>query len=172
MSIIRLVTIIWWASIISRMIGNLDSFILVMKMARVISTITLLQEMGILPRTTSCNLQCKVCSRQLRPYLTNSNCHYFECSNCKTKTFVLNNTVLLNSNNKVQEFVVLMHLFSTNHRMYKTARKEVQGSCREASSRGRWGRQWWGGSWEVLLLRLCLLQSYNPSKRLLIFIFR
>ena len=36
-------------------------FILVMKLA---SDITLLQEIGILPRTTSC----KVCSRQLGPY--------------------------------------------------------------------------------------------------------
>ena len=59
--------------------------ILVMKMASVISTITLLQKIGILPRTTSCNM----CSRQLGPYLTNSNYHYFECSTCKTKTFLL-----------------------------------------------------------------------------------
>ena len=35
------------------------------EMASVISTIPLLQEIGILPRTT------KVCSRQLGPYLTN-----------------------------------------------------------------------------------------------------
>ena len=57
--------------------------ILVMKMASVISTITLLQKIGILPRTTSCN----VCSRQLGPYLTNSNYHYFEFSNCNVCPF-------------------------------------------------------------------------------------
>ena len=43
---------------------KVNLFILVMKMASVISKITLLQELGILTRTTSC----KVCSRQLGPY--------------------------------------------------------------------------------------------------------
>ena len=77
-------------------------FILVMKMASDISKITLLQEIGILPRTTSC----KVCSRQLGPYLTNSNYHYFECSTSKTKTAILNNKISSNSNTKLREFVV------------------------------------------------------------------
>ena len=95
--------------------------ILVMKMMSVISTIALLQEMGILPRVTNC----KVCTRQLGPYLTNNNIHYFECSSCKSKTSLLNNTVLSNSNTKLREFVLLMYQFCDNHKTYKTVRKDT-----------------------------------------------
>ena len=58
----------------------------------------------------------KVCSRQLGPYLTNNNYHYFECISCKSKTSLLNNTVLSNSNTKLREFVVLMYQFCDNHK--------------------------------------------------------
>ena len=36
--------------------------------------------------------------------------HYFSCTTCKTKTSILNNTVLSNSNTKLCEFVILLPL--------------------------------------------------------------
>ena len=36
--------------------------------------------------------------------------HYFRCTTCKTKTSILNNTVLSNSNRKLCEFVILVPL--------------------------------------------------------------
>ena len=74
---------------------------LAMRMMDVISTITLLQEMGILPLGIACN----TCSTNLGPYTTNHNYHYFECNSCKTKTSILNHTVLSNSNTKRQQKV-------------------------------------------------------------------
>ena len=94
---------------------------LAMRMMDVISTITLLQEMGILPLGIACN----TCSTNLGPYTTNHNYHYFECNSCKTKTSILNHTVLSNSNTKLREFVILMYLFCNNHRTYNTVRNEA-----------------------------------------------
>ena len=67
----------------------------------VISTMTLLQEMGILPLGIACN----TCLTILGPYTTNHNYHYFECNSCKTKTSILNHTVLSNSNTKLRTVV-------------------------------------------------------------------
>ena len=36
--------------------------------------------------------------------------HYFRCTTCKTKTSILNNTVLSNSNTNLCEFVILVLL--------------------------------------------------------------
>ena len=94
---------------------------LAMRMMDVISTMTLLQEMGILPLGIACN----TCSTNLGPYTTNHNYHYFECNSCKTKTSILNHTVLSNSNTKLREFVILMYLFCNNHRTYNTVRNEA-----------------------------------------------
>ena len=94
---------------------------LAMRMMNVVSTISLLQDMGILPLGMACN----TCSSALGPYATNHNYHYFECSSCKTKTSILSHTVLSNSNTKLREFVILMYLFCTNHRTYNTVRKEA-----------------------------------------------
>ena len=63
---------------------------LAMRMMDVISTITLLQEMGILPLGIACN----TCSTNLGPYTTNHNYHYFECNSCKTNTIQFCNASL------------------------------------------------------------------------------
>ena len=55
----------------------------------------------------------------------NHNYHYFGCSSCNTKSSVLSNSVLSNSNTKLREFVILMYLFCDNHRTYKTVQKET-----------------------------------------------
>ena len=51
--------------------------------------------------------------------------HYFSCTTCKTKTSIMNNTVLSNSNRKLCEFVILVPLLWQPHRMYKTVQKET-----------------------------------------------
>ena len=94
---------------------------LAMKMMNIVSTINLLQDMGILPMWVACN----TCSSKLGPYMTNHNYHYFECTTCRSKTSILSNTVLSNSNTKLREFVILMYLFCNNHRTYKTVRNEA-----------------------------------------------
>ena len=94
---------------------------LAMKMMNIVSTINLLQDMGILPMWVACN----TCSSKLGPCMTNHNYHYFECTTCRSKTSILSNTVLSNSNTKLREFVILMYLFCNNHRTYKTVRNEA-----------------------------------------------
>ena len=94
---------------------------LAMRTFPVMAAITLLQEWGILPQQAVCNS----CNSTMATLKTNHNYHYFGCSSCNTKSSVLSNSVLSNSNTKLREFVILMYLFCDNHRTYKTVQKET-----------------------------------------------
>ena len=94
---------------------------LTLRMATIASTLSLLQEVGILPTTATCSS----CLTSVGSYKTNNNYHYFECGKCHHKTSILHNTILSNSNTKPREMVLLMYQFSDHHKTYQTVTKET-----------------------------------------------
>ena len=89
---------------------------LALTMATPESTINLLKRMNIIHSSFSCNK----CNINIDGYKTIGNYHYYYCSSCKTKTSILQNCILSNSNTKMREFVILMYMFCQYHRSYKT----------------------------------------------------
>ena len=85
------------------------------------STINLLKRMNIIHSSFSCNK----CNINIEVYRTIGNYHHYYCNSCKTKTSILQNCVLSNSNTKMREFVILMYMFCQHHRSYKTVRRET-----------------------------------------------
>ena len=93
---------------------------LTLTMTSITSTITLLQQMGILPTV----LTCSSCSSSTGSYKSEG-LYYFRCSKCKKKQSLLQNTVLSNSNTTLHDFVLLMYQFCNSHRTYDTVAKET-----------------------------------------------
>ena len=83
------------------------------------STINLLKRMNIIHSSFSCNK----CNINIEVYRTIGNYHHYYYNSCKTKTSILQNCVLSNSNTKMREFVILMYMFCQHHRSYKTVRR-------------------------------------------------
>ena len=52
--------------------------------------------------------------------------HYFSCNTCKTKTSILNDTVLSNSNRKLCEFVILVVHTTRCHLNREKKRAEIK----------------------------------------------
>ena len=94
---------------------------LTLRMVTIASTISLLQEMEILPTMATCS----TCLTSMGKYKTNTNYHYFECGKCRQKTSILHNSVLSNSNIKLREFVLLMYQFCGHNKTYETVTKET-----------------------------------------------
>ena len=94
---------------------------LTLAMATITSTIELLTRMGII----AADLTCTTCGITTGPYKTTNNYHYYYCTSCKSKTSILHNTILSNSNTKMREFVLLMYQFCEHHRSYQTVRRET-----------------------------------------------
>ena len=90
--------------------------ILGQKMLTMAATILLLQQMLILPNTGNCNK----CDMPIESdYKRNKNYIYWTCNSCRTKTALRSNTVLANSNLKLERFVLVMYCFSDRNRTYK-----------------------------------------------------
>ena len=94
---------------------------LTLTMTSITSTITLLQQMGILPTVGTCSS----CSSSTGSYKSEGLYNYFRCSKCKKKQSLLQNTVLSNSNTTLHDFVLLMYQFCNSHRTYDTVAKET-----------------------------------------------
>ena len=90
-------------------------------MTSITSTITLLQQMGILPKVGTCSS----CSSSTGGYKSEGLDNYFRCSKCKKKQSLLQNTVLSNSNTTLRDFVLLMYQFCNSRRTYDTVAKET-----------------------------------------------
>jgi transposase len=85
------------------------------------STIKLLQTMKILGEVG----YCQKCGQSVGGYINNGNYNYVHCRPCNSKTSILHNAVLSNSNTKLRTFIFLMYMFCNNHRTYETVQKET-----------------------------------------------
>ena len=97
--------------------------LLAQKMMTVMSTITLLQQMGIFPKEGTC----RKCNDKLGgKFKSSTNNHrYWWCSECATKTYLRQNTVLENSNLRLERFVMLVYSFTERNTTYNQTRKEA-----------------------------------------------
>ena len=97
--------------------------LLAQKMMIVMSTITLLQQMGIFPKEGTC----RKCNDKLGEKFKSStdNHRYWWCSECATKTYLRQNTVLENSNLRLERFVMLVYSFTERNTTYNQTRKEA-----------------------------------------------
>ena len=98
--------------------------ILAQKMISLGSTISLYQQVGILPNRGVC----RSCSRERREWRRHETWVYWQCSECRGaqgKTGLRANTVLANSNIKLERFMVLVWVFADRGKTYK----QIQNSA-------------------------------------------
>ena len=98
--------------------------ILAQKMISLGSTISLYQQVGILPSRGVC----RSCSRECREWRRHETWVYWQCTECRGaqgKTGLRANTVLANSNIKLEWFMVLVLLFADRGKTYK----QIQNSA-------------------------------------------
>ena len=99
-----------------------SSGILAQKMTTVASTVLLLQQMGILPYNGICK-QCD--SIIIDDYKKSRRFLYWNCKKCYVKTPLRHNTVLYNSNTKLERFVLLMWNFCEQSKTYNQICNDV-----------------------------------------------
>ena len=91
-------------------------FLATQKMIIMMSTITLLQLMGIIPTKGTCRNARTALGEKFKSSASN---HMYWCSHCASKTYIHQNTVLENLNLSFVRFVMLVYSFSarkTTHR--------------------------------------------------------
>ena len=116
----------------AKMIGRLGTVCLM-------ATISLLQQMKILPTEIVCD-SCEVKICELSP--PHGNFVYFQCPSCKVKKSVRDDTVVSNSNLKLDRFVMLIWSFASERN--RTYEQVMRGACLA---------RWPWGSWRAATTR-------------------